>query len=293
MSQDTDVKFIQDFQTKLNDMTKSNSTVNQKILSELKDIQGKVSTILGNIKSLQRKISECTQKTNDVNNQIQQNKQSIQSSASPDQVAALQQIATINQTKQQAMDAIQKSIVVLDNYRNSSDTDVNSIKSLIDEIKAALMTASTAATTSGDSGGVTGFLGALFGSSPAAAVVTAPLVQEKVPSDLEIARAEEMEKQKMRVDERTRELKPQEKQQINGDRQMAQGIADFQQKQQEQQIPRDEKLAINLQREENIKELQQQATGRGGKKTRKSKKRGGNNKSKRRGKNKKHLPKKK
>lgn len=324
MSQNTDSKFIQEFQTKLDDMTKSNSTVNQKILSDLRDIQGKVSTILENIKSLKKKIVECNQKTNDVSKQIQQNNQSIQSSAPPGQIAELQkqnaelkqQLSVIDQTKKQAIDAIQKSIVVLDNYRNSSDTDVNSIKGLIDEIKAALMTASTAATTgeSGESGGLVSGIMGLFASNPAPAplvppaaaavpaaavpaaavapLVPAQLVQEQVPSVLERARAEEMEKQNRRVEERTRELQPQEKQ-IIGDRQIAQGIENVQDRMKDRQINRDEQTARDVQRGEMFKELQQRVTDRGGKKTRKSKKRGGNNKSKRRGKNKKHLPKKK
>lgn len=312
MSQDTDSKFIQEFQTKLDEMTKSNSTVNQKILSDLRDIQGKVSTILENIKSLQRKIVECNQKTITVNKQIQQNNQSIQSSAPPGQITELQkqnaelkqQLSVIDQTKKQAIDAIQKSIVVLDNYRNSSDTDVNSIKGLIDEIKAALMTASTAATSSessGESGGILSGIMGLFGSSPAVApLVPAPLVppaaavaplvptpplQEQGPSVLERARAEEMEKQNRRVEERTRELQPQEKQQIIGDRLMAQGIENMQDRMKDRQITRDEQIARDVQRGEMFKELQQQRPRiEGGKKTRKSKKRSGNNKSKRRGK---------
>jgi hypothetical protein len=284
MSQDTDSKFIQDFQTKLDEMTKSNSTVNQKILSGLRDIQGKVSTILENIKSLQRKIVECNQKTITVNKQIQQNNQSMQSSAPPGQIAELQkqnaeltqQLSVIDQTKKQAIDAIQKSIVVLDNYRNSSDTDVNSIKSLIDEIKAALMTASTAATSSessGDSGGILSGLMGLFGSSPAAAhAPPGPLVQEQGPFAVERARAEEMEKQNRRVEERTRELSAQPQEETN-------------------QLARNQEADTKRRNQHVIDQLQQQqqATGIGGKKTRKSKKRGGNNKSKRRHK----LPKKK
>jgi hypothetical protein len=239
-----------------------------------------------------------------VNKQIQQNNQSIQSSAPPGQIAELQkqnaelkqQLSVIDQTKKQAIDAIQKSIVVLDNYRNSSDMDVNSIKVLIDEIKSALMTASTSATSSessGESGGLlSGFMG-LFGSSPAPAVVpivppaaaVVPLVQEQGPSALERAQTEEMEKQNRRVEERTRELQSQEKQQIIGDRLMAQGIENMQNRTKDRQITKDEQMAKDLQRGEMFKELQQQRPRiEGGKKTRKSKKRSGNNKSKRRGK---------
>ena len=311
MNRGEDSKFIQEFQTKLDDMTNSNSTVNQKILSDLQDIKGKVSTILGNIKSLNKKIVECDQKTNTVNKQIQQNNQSMQSSAPSGQIAELQkqnadlkqQLTAIDQTKKQAIDAIQKSIVVLDNYRSSSNTDVNSIKVLIDDIKAVLSNASTAATTSGESN--TGFFASIFGSTadplvpaivpavPAvvpAVVPAAQVVQEQGPSDLERSRADETEKQKRREDERTRELSAQsQEQQIIGDRRLAQGIENMQRKIEDskmnnthRQINTDEQLARNFKRQEPYI--------RGGKKTRKSKKRSGNNKSKRR--HKKRSPKK-
>ena len=286
-------KFIQDFQTKLSTMSESNSTVNQKILSELQDIQVKVRNVLDNIKSLQRKISECTQKTNSLNQQIQQNQQGIQtlSSASPpntDQIAELQkeneslkqEIAKISQTKQQAMDAIQNSIVVLDKYRNSSDSDVTSIKGLIDEIKVALTNASTAATTSessGESGGLLNGIMGLFGSSTVAPAPTVPQVPSGkpqipllVPTDLEKARSDATEDLRRRQEEQARQIE-QRKIEVG-----------------QPQIPRDEQMARDLQQ-------QQQQPGRGGKKTRKSKKRRGTtkkNNSKRRGKNKKRSPKK-
>jgi hypothetical protein len=303
-------KFIQDFQTKLSKMSESNSIVNQKILSELQDIQGKVKNVLENIKSLQRKIVECTQKTNSLKQQIQQNQQGIQtlSSASPpntDQIAVLQkeneqlkqEISKISQTKQQAIDAIQNSIMVLDKYRNSSDADVTSIKGLIDEIKVALTNASTTATTSDESGGLLSGLAALFGSTapvaPVAAASPVPSGQQQIPllgpSELEKARAVATEDQRKRQEEEARKIE----QQILRDGQMAKGIANFQQDQNERQKIRDEEMARNLQRQE--QELRTNEPRRGGKKTRKSKKRRGTtkkNNSKRRGKNKKHSPKK-
>ncbi len=291
MSQDS--KFIQEFQNKLNEMTNSNSTANQKILSELQDIKGKVTTVLQNIKSLKQKIVDCDQQTKGLKQQLQQNQQNIQSSASPDQIAGLQQknaeltqqIGVIEQTKKQAMDAIQQSIDVLNKYTETSNADVSSIKLLIDDIKNALTNASSSNIPSGDSGGITGFLGSLFGSTPAPLAPSGqPQMPLLSPTDLEKARIVAAEEQRKRENEQVRQIEqrrnqagePQkDQQQILEDRLYAQKVENMQRKMGQRNIERDEQMA---------RELQTPIVQPGGKKIRKSKKRLGTkkNKSKRR-----------
>jgi hypothetical protein len=291
MSQDS--KFIQEFQNKLNEMTNSNSTANQKILSELQDIKGKVTTVLQNIKSLKQKIVDCDQQTKGLKQQVQQNQENIQSSASPDQIAGLQQknaeltqqIGVIEQTKKQAMDAIQQSIDVLNKYTETSNADVSSIKLLIDDIKNALTNASSSNIPSGDSGGITGFLGSLFGSTPAPLAPSGqPQMPLLAPTDLEKARIVAAEEQRKRENEQVRQIEqrrnqagePQkDQQQILEDRLYAQKVENMQRKMGQRNIERDEQMA---------RELQTPIVQPGGKKIRKSKKRLGTkkNKSKRR-----------